>query len=283
MKKIAIVGGTSSLANYLIPVLSNGNEVITLGRKNCDVYFNLEDNLESIRVPAGVDVVVHTAAVNKGNTDEEIIKTEEINAIGTLKVCMAAKKAGVKHLIIISSQYATLSENSLYYNIYSISKRHSEELATYYCKQNNLPLTMLRPSQFYDAKDEYRKHQPLIYLMADKAENGDSIAIYGQNDALRNYIHIEDFVEIIHRTIEYQCDGIYSCNYPKNVKLSEIAKAAQTSFNNGGEIVFLSGKPDIPDNIFNNKTDLYEKIGFYPQIDIENGMKTIAEYREDSK
>lgn len=283
MKKITIIGGSSSLAKYLIPVLKKCNEVTTLGRENCDFYCNLGDDLESIVISAETDVVVHTAAAFKGNTNEEIIQTEEINAIGTLKICMAAKKAGVKHLILISSQYATLNENALYFNIYSISKRHSEELATYYCKQNDLALTILRPSQFYDAKDEYRKHQPLIYLMADNAEKGKNIELYGQNDALRNYIHVDDLIEIISRTIDKRVEGIYSCNYIKDYRLSEIAKAAQASFNNGGEIVLLKEKSDIPDNIFDNKVDLYEKIGFYPKIDIETGMKKIADYRNGGK
>lgn len=283
MKKIAVVGGASSLAKYLIPVLSKKNEVISLGRKDCDVYCDLQKDLETIIIPENTDVVVHIAAGFKGKTDEDIIQTEEINALGTLKICMAAKKTNVKHLILISSQYVKLEEDFLYYGIYSLSKRHSEELATYYCKQNNLPLTILRPSQLYDAKDEYRKSQPLIYLMTDKAQKGENIEIYGNNDALRNYIYVEDLAEIISRTIDLGIEGIYSCNFPKDYKLSKIAKVAQSAFNNGGEIVFLKDKQNIPDNVFDNKTDLYEKINFYPHIDIEIGMKKIAEYRKGGK
>ncbi|SFL45275.1 NAD-dependent epimerase/dehydratase family protein [Pelosinus propionicus] len=280
MKTIAVVGGTSSLAKYLIPALSKKNAVISLGRKDCDLYCDLQDDLESMVIPADTDVVVHIAAAFNGKTDEEIIKTEEINAIGTLKICMAAKKANVKHLILISSQSVVLSEESLYYSIYSIAKRHAEELATYYCRLNHLPLAILRPSQIYDDKGHFRKHQPLIFLMADHAEKGSNIEIYGRNDALRNYIHVEDFVEIILRTIDKNCEGIYSCNYPKDVTLSEIAKTAQLSFNNGGDIVFLHDKPNIPDNIFDNQIELYEKIDFYPQIDIATGMERIVEYRK---
>lgn len=283
MKKVAIVGGTSSLAKSLIPVLKKNGEVVTLGRENCDIYCDLQAGIDSIVIPENIDTVVHIAAAFKGNTDEEIIETEDVNSIGTLKICMASKKASVKHLVLISSQSAVLDENSPYYGVYSISKKHSEELAAYYCKSNNIELTILRPSQIYDEKGEFRKHQPLIYLMADNAQDGKDIAIYGQNDALRNYIHAEDLAEIIVRTIECQCKGVYSCNYPKDYRLSEIASAAQTSFNNGGKIVFLDDKADIPDNIFDNQVELYEKIGFYPQIDIETGMKKIAEYRKGCK
>lgn len=283
MKRIAIVGGKSSLAKYLIPVLSQKNEIILLGRKDCDIYCDVQDNLESIIIPKDVDVVIHTAAAYKGTTDEEIIQTEEINAIGTLKICMAAKKANVKHLVLISSQYAILNESSSYYNIYSISKNHSDELATYYCKQNNLPFTILRPSPLYDTKDEYKNHQPLMYLIIDSAEDRKNIQIYGQNDALRNYLHVEDLVEIISKVIEKKYVGVHSCTYPKDYKLSEMAKIALTNFNNGGDIVFMKDKPNISDNIFPKDFSLYDKIGFYPIIDFETGIKKIIEYRKGGK
>ena len=278
--KIAVVGGTSSLAHYLIPVLSKENEVISLGRYDCNSYCDLRDNLNSIIIPPDVDVLIHLAAAFEGKTDEEIIQTEEINAIGTLKICMAAQKANVEHLILISSQSATLTKDSLYYSIYSISKHHSEELARYYCHSNNLPLTILRPSQIYDKKGQFRKHQPLLYLMVDSAEQGEDVKIYGRHDALRNYIYVEDLVKIIIGTIEKRCEGTFSCNYPHDVKLSEIAKAAQLNFNNGGDVLFLMDKPDIPDNIFLNQVDLYEIIDFYPEVDISAGIKEIIEYRK---
>ncbi len=280
MKKVVIVGGTALLAQYLKPRLLKYYEVVSFGRKNCDIQCDLLDSLDSIVFPDNIDIVVHVAASSNGNNDEEILLTEEVNALGTLKVCIAAHKAKVKHLIIVSSIYATLGENASYYNIYSISKKHSEELAVYFCKSKKLPLTILRPSQLYDEKGEYRKHQPLLYLMADRAEAGEDIIIYGSNDAMRNYIHVEDLVEIIIRIIKTGCLGAYSCTNPQNVKLSEIARAAFSSFNKGGKIIFLKDKKDIPDNVFPIDSLLYEKIGFYPQIGINSGMDKISNYRK---
>ena len=279
MKKITIIGGNSALAKYLIQTLSPGNKVISQGRKYCDFYCNLQDDVESIVIHDSPDVVICTAAAFNGKTDQEIVQTEDVNAIGTLKICIAAKRANVKHLILISSQSAILKENSLYYGIYSLSKRHAEELATYYCSMNHLPLTILRPSQIYDAKGEFRKHQPLIYLIADNAEIGKDITIYGSNDALRNCIYIEDLIEIINRVIERRCEGIYSCTNISDIRLSDIAKAAQCAFNAGGKILFLKDKIDIPNTISENKPDLYEKIGFFPKTDIVEGRKKIAKYR----
>lgn len=274
--KIAVVGKNSSLANYLIPELSIKNEIIVFGRDN----FDLRDDINSINIPNEIDVLIHIAAAFSEKTDKELIETVEINSIGTLKICIAAKKAKVKHLIIISSLSAVLNKNSPYYTIYSISKKHSEDLAVYYCNINNIPLTILRPSQIYDSASYFRKHQPLIYLIMDRAEKGEDIEIYGNNDALRNYIYVDDFLQIIIKTIEKKVYGIFSCTYTSDIRIGEIAKIAQMNFKKGGRISFLREKENIVDNVFQKNNELYEIIDYYPRFDLSDGIKKILEYRK---
>ena len=117
-------------------------------------------------------------------------------------------------------------------------------------------------------------------MMIDKAENGEDITIYGSNDALRNYIYIDDLVKIIEKVVQNKIEGIYSCMYPIDLTYSQIAKAAILAFNSKGRIFFLKNKPDIPNNIFEKDGSLYKKIGFYPQISIKDGMKKIILYRK---
>lgn len=277
--KTLIVGGTSSLGSALKPVLSEFCEVITAGRKNCDIALNLSDPIEKIHLPKDLDVVIHTAAQFGGKTDEEFLHAEEINVLGTLKLCQAAVQAKAKHFVLISSMFSRLDENSEHYNIYALSKKHSEEIAYFYCSAHSLPLTILRPSQIYGSEDHFRRHQPFIYAIADKVEKGENIAIYGSHDALRNYIHIDDLTKIISKAAQNKVEGIYSCMYPTDVTFSEIAKAAIAAFNSKSSVYFLKDKADISDNIFEKDDLLYQKIGFYPQVTIEEGMRKIARYR----
>ncbi len=281
--KILLIGSTSSLSQSLIPKLEQIGTVITAGRKNCDFLIDLSDAKKSIVLPRGIDVLIHTAAHFGGETDSEILEAENVNVLGTLKICQAAVQAMAKHFILISSMSAILKENSEYYGIYALSKRHSEEIAKFYCSIYSLPLTILRPSQIYGNQDNFSSHQPFIYSMIDNAEKGEPIRIYGSKDAIRNYIHIDDLNEIILRATEQKIEGTYSCMSPTDVAYSRVANAALDAFQSKGSLHFLKDKEDIPDNIFEKDNSLYEKINFYPQISIEAGMKMIAEYRSKSK
>lgn len=279
--KILIVGGTSSTGRALKPVLSEFSKVITAGRKKCDVTFDLNDPIKKITLPNDIDTVVHVAAHFGGKTAKEILEAENINVLGTLKLCQAAVNARVKHFVLISSMSVSLKKNSEYYSIYAISKRHSEEVAQFYCSTHSLPLAILRPSQIYGNGDSFRRHQPFFYIIVDKAEKGEDIAIYGSNDALRNYMHIDDLTNIIARVVRNKVEGIYPCTHTTDVTFSQIAKAALLAFNSKANVHFLKAKADIPDNIFEKDDSLYRKIDFYPQIFIEDGMKKISLYRSE--
>lgn len=281
MTCIAIVGGTAALARTLKSFLQLDNEVITLGRRGCDVRCDLLGPVEDIQIPLGADVVVHVAAFFGGSTDVQQLQAVETNVLGTLKVCMAARRAGVRHIVIISSLSAQLTVSSPYYGIYAITKRQAEEVAINYCRCHGLLLTVLRPSQLYAENGAYWRHQPLIYLMADCAEKGEDIILYGQHDALRNYIHADDVAKIIGRVLETGCSGVYPCTFPQDVELSEVARAALGAFARGGKVVFTPDMPDIPDNVFGNSTELYDQIGFCPVIDVWEGMRRVAHFRKE--
>src|SRR5713101_3417978 len=98
----------SAVASYLLPVLVKQHDVLTMGRSGCDIVLDVTQEKSCLTIPLGTDVIVHLAAAFAGNTDESILETVETNALGSLKSCMAAFDAGVRHFILISSIYTQL-------------------------------------------------------------------------------------------------------------------------------------------------------------------------------
>ena len=274
--RIAIIGGNSNLGTALKTRLALSHEVITVGRKNCDVDLDLKDAIDNINLPANLDTVIHTAAHFGGKSDNDIRDAEYINVIGTLKLCQAAKKANVKHFILVSSIFSSINPGSQQYNIYTLSKKHAEELAGFYCSQNALPLTIIRPAQLYGNSEGFRKHQPFFYDLIDKAGRGEDISLYGSHDPKRNYIHIDDVTRVIAEVVEKKIEGIYSCAQLNYVTYKQIAETAFHLFKKGGSVYFLKDKPNIPDNLVDADSSLYEKIGFYPEISLEEGIRRLV-------
>lgn len=267
------------MAHALMPVLSEFAEVITAGRTGCDIHLDLSDPVEKIELPKDVDVVINAAANFGGKSFEEMLQTENVNVLGVLKLCQLCNQAQIKQLVLISSIFACLDKSSRFYNIYSLSKKHSDEVAQLYSSMFGLPLTILRPSQFYGIGEAYRRHQPFLFTIIDKAANDEDILIYGSNDAFRNFIHVEDVAKIIALVVQRKIEGTYACMNIENVSYSEIAAAAIEAFKSKSTIKFMKEQPDIPNNIFELDDSLFRLINYYPQISISLGMKKEAAYR----
>lgn len=281
--KVLILSGTSNVGAALVPHVAPFADVITAGRQNCDYDVNLFNAADEISLPPNVDALIITAAAFAGKTLDEVLITESTNVLGTIKMCAAAAKSGIRHIILISTILATVEALAKQCSAYSLSKKHSEEVAQLCCAIESVSLTILRPSRIYGDSDTFRKHQPFLYSLADQAESNQCIGIFGTHDAKRNFIHIEDLCSIIAQVIQQRVVGVFSCVHPEDVSMSQIASAALGSFNSNAGFTFLRDRPDILDDDFRHDGILYPRIGFSPQLGIKEGMARIANHRRSRK
>jgi nucleoside-diphosphate-sugar epimerase len=277
--KLLLAGGNATLARALILVLAPFAEVITAGRNGCDVALDLSWPAERFDLPAGLDAVIHLCASFGGQDFEAMLAAEDVNVLGALKLAHACKRAGVGQLVQISSIFAGLCEDSPFFNVYALSKRHAEELTRLYCRSAALPLAIVRPAQMYGEGESHRRHQPILYSMLDRAQRGDEIVLYGSRDAQRNFIHVDDVAEVIARVVQQRLEGLYTCASLANVRFSEMAAAAVAAFESCSAIRFDVTKPDIADNAFAADESLYRRIGYFPTISMAKGLAREAARR----
>ncbi|MFL6717692.1 MAG: NAD-dependent epimerase/dehydratase family protein [Burkholderiaceae bacterium] len=275
--KILVVGGNSSLARALIPLLEEFAEVTTAGRENSDVTLDLAGNID---IPFGFDAVVNTASHFGGKDAASMIQAEQVNVLGTLKLCDACVRTGVGHLVHVSSVFAELPVTSAFFSIYALSKKQADEAAQLFAANYKLRLAIVRPSQFFGVGEAYRRNQPFLYTLIDKAQAGDDIVIYGSNDAQRNFIHVDDVARILALVVQERLEGQFTCAYPENVRYSQIAQAAIDAFGSKSSIRFAPDKPDIPDNAIAADDTLYRRLGYFPRISMAAGLRMEAAHRK---
>jgi nucleoside-diphosphate-sugar epimerase len=277
--KILLVGGNSSLAQVLRPVLASFAEVLTAGRSGCDVALDLSEPVEQWYLPQGIDVVVNLAAHFGGVDFDAMLEAEHVNVLGGLKLCHAAREAGVRHFVSVSSINAYVDGDSEYYGVYGLSKRHADELIQLYCTKVNLPCTLLRPSQLYGELDSFRRHQVFLYSTLDKVLRNEDIVIHGSRDARRNYLHAEDFCRIVAAVIRGRVEGLYTCTNEEDASLLTVANALIKAAGSTSNVAFNAAMNDLSDNVFPYDDTLYRKTGTYPAIGIEQGLARLVASR----
>ena len=278
--RVLIVGGSSTLAQALIPALSGFAEVITAGRGGCDVRIDLIGDIDARQMPRDIDVLVNAAA-SFGTADAaSIYQTEQVNVLGAIKLCQLCSTLSIPHIVQISSIFSHLPPESPFYTAYAVSKRHAEELTRLYSDRAGLALEIVRPSQFYGTGPACRKHQPFLYTIIDKVANNEDVTIYGNHDARRNFIHLDDVAQLIASAIRLKITGSHDCAQLQPVRFSDIIAAAAKAFCSSSQMVFLPRQPDIADNICPADDTLFRLLGQYPRISMEQGMAKEAAYRK---
>lgn len=279
--KSLVIGSTSVIGKAIAQALSRHGPVKLAGRRDADIAFDLNSQ-QPCACDERFDVVVLAAADFGGSQPDDLIRAERVNSAGALAACRLAEQCGAHHFILLSSRWASHQPTDPYFGIYSLSKRHAEEVTSLYCQERGMALSILRISQVYDSGEQCRPHQPLLYAIADKAQAGQTVQLYGKNDARRNYLHLSDLAEVCGRVAEKGIVGLYNCGHPESPRLSEIAQAAFEAFGNPLDVRFLPDKSDIPDlPPFVCAHDLFEQIGFTPRVDVRQGFELMRAQREN--
>ncbi|GMN11444.1 hypothetical protein MTsPCn9_09490 [Croceitalea sp. MTPC9] len=275
--RILIIGGNSSVSRYLMPLISEDYEIITVGRRDCDINLNQNKSLAD-QLPDHADIVIHTAAAFGRATDEEIYETEKYNVLDTMELCFHLKKMNVKHFVFISSIFVHLEESSPLYSIYNISKQHAEEIIKYCLGKDEIPYTILRPSQLYGNDPAFVKHHPFLYQLIEMASKGEKITLFGKHGGSANYLHITDFTETIYRVVKNGVFGVYdSITRVPNTYL-EIASIVYELTNNPINIEFLEDRQESGQGFTFDDT-IYKKIDFFPKMSIKDGLSEILDIK----
>ncbi|MDH3999213.1 MAG: NAD(P)-dependent oxidoreductase [Desulfuromonadales bacterium] len=278
--KALIVGSNSmvgkALAAKIAPLC---DAMLTLDREQADVCFDLEE--ETPPVIVGVwDVAILCAASFAGDDEAGMLQNARVNALGTIKSAALAVRSGCRHIILLSSVFVQEHSQNEYWGSYGLSKRQGEENARLFCQRHGIKLTILRLTQLYDAAGQARKHQSMLYRIIDCAAQGEEVLVYGSKDPERNFLFLDDLLEIVTRTLAKGIEGTFSCYGPQTLRLSEIAAIAFRLFGQREQIRFLPEKADIPTVFIEPDHCLYELIDYSPATGFETGISKVREYRQ---
>lgn len=283
---IMIVGHSSMVAKRLAKRLERTNEVIRIGRTDADIKMDLglkapefskvKTFLENQSV-SKVNAIVHCAASFEDDSLEGMLKNEVVNAVGAIHVCELAALTDCDHIIGISSTSAYEHPDNQLFGSYGLSKKHGQDLMQLYCNKHEKSFTSLNFSQIYDEFGEAKRHQKAFYSIMESAKVGDPFCIWGESDSKRNFIFVDDVVDIIVRTIEKHVTGIFPAVSPDTYSFSEIVRMAYEEYGQILNLRFDKSKPSIPSIFIPDDMRLYELLNYYPKTSLSRGISLVRQ------
>lgn len=228
MLRILVTGDSGFLGSNLVLELKNrGYSVTGLSRNSPDVRLDIT-KLDDQQALPEADVVVHAAASMKFNEAKE---NREVNVIATRKLLEAVTRNGISRFVYISTAF--LFDN----NSYETSKKEAEEYLLQKCENNNIALTIIRPSIIVeDSRLEGKLpgngvhiglrilRQALDWYERKTGEGigGKQIRIRANPDGKMNVIPVDFVVNTIIEAIETRTTGVIYATHPRPMTIRHL-------------------------------------------------------------
>jgi CDP-glucose 4,6-dehydratase len=240
------------------------------------------------------DVIFHLAAQPLVNYAEALLlKTLNVNVTGSYLFLYACSKIkSIQSIVHISTDkvYGNLpiiTEESIPNGVehpYNASKLAGDVLAQMFANTFDLPLAVIRNGNVYGAGDLHWER--IIPGTIGKVLNGFPPVIRGNGESLRDYIHVDEIVVGFINVAEYGWGK-------PGAKTLRLGSPISTSVKDVIDLILQKTKRidlapvyedtlkgEIPNQHILDKVSQKE-IGWYPKIDLDQGLEiTIPYYRE---
>ncbi|AUK11073.1 NAD-dependent epimerase/dehydratase family protein [Escherichia coli] len=296
-KRILILGGSGFIGVNLIDYFLNcGHEVIVYGRK----YPLAEFNNRITFLKAGfTDISLHKEYLKNLNIGTAIylINNFPVNSNAPdFEMCLELNKILINEVFDIVERFIFFSSGGRVYKS-SHKPHHEDECLRAVCDYGKSKIYLeqfviscaylkckkfliVRPSNPYGPHQMLTGNQGLIAILLGRIMNGEMIQIWGSGNEIRDYIYIQDFVQIFYELfcVENPQFNIYNIGSGIGVSTKTIlSTVSQRLPDYIIQTEYIENKKTIQSNILCNKRIIGE-IGNYNFTDVNSGIEQFIEW-----
>jgi UDP-glucuronate 4-epimerase len=279
------------LNNFYDPQFKRRNlrEIQSLAKPFAFIHGDICDAsaLNEIFSSVKFDQVIHLAArAGVRPSLAEPALYQRVNVEGTVNILEAARKSGVKKIIIASSSsvYGTnskvpFSESDPIFSAispYAASKLACEALGHVWHHIFKMDVAMLR---FFTVYGPRQRPDLAIYKFAKLISAGKPIPVFGDGSAARDYTFVSDTLDgIIACTKKEFGFEIFNLGESQTISLSRMIELLEAAL---GKKAIIDRQPMQPGDVpitFADISKARTRLGYHPQVPFERGIKLFADW-----
>jgi UDP-glucuronate 4-epimerase len=237
------------------------------------------------------DQIIHLAArAGVRPSLEQPALYQRVNVEGTVNLLEAARKSGVKKITLASSSSVygvnakvPFSESDPIFSTispYAASKLACEALGHVYHHIYKMDVAMLR---FFTVYGPRQRPDLAIHKFTKLIDAGRPIPVFGDGRTARDHTHISDIVEgVIACTRQEFGFEIFNLGESETVELSRLIGLIESAL---GKKAVIDRQPMQPGDVpltFADISKARARLGYQPQVKIEQGIKLFAEWYKNS-
>lgn len=300
MNKILVLGGSGFIGKNLLSIAKDSNNQLFVITKS-DISKSIEfkhchfiegsikdtDLIKTVIIENDITNVIHlNSNLIPSSTADEFQQSFEDIVLPTFKI--------IDLVAILNVQFIFLSSGGTVYgksdskidethslnpiNYYGYHKTVIEDYILFKHRTEKLNYLILRPSNVFGEYQKFESNQGFISVAIHKLSNNESLEIWGDGSVTRDYLHVQDLVDIIFKLIKVNvknevlniCSGI-------GYTLNEVIKFISLSLNTNPKITYKPARNiDLNHAVLNNQK-LFKFID-HEFITLENGIRRQVNY-----
>jgi UDP-glucose 4-epimerase len=304
---VLVTGGAGFIGSHLVDRLIKENKNVIIvdnlstGLKenvNPSAIFYKMDirslNLKKIFQNHEIDTVYHLAAqIDIRKSLSEIEYEIDVNIKGSVNLLVNAAKYGIKEIYFTSSgggvygeqeTYPTTEENSVNpESPYGIDKLAIEKYILCFQKLYGFKASILRLSNVYGPRQNPQSEAGVIAIFTNRMLKDKKIMIYGSGEQMRDFVYIDDVINVIFTIREENLDGIFNISTGKTTTVNNVFEMLKKEFIYKRTPIYLEKRPG---ELMKSQLS-YKKIagitGWKPKFSIEKGLKATAKWFKNNR
>jgi len=159
---------------------------------------------------------------------------------------------------------------------YAAGKVAAEQIIERFRAQHALPACVLRVTNPYGFPQDAKCRQGVIPAMMAAALRGEAFTVWGRGDAVKDYLHIDDFRAAVDRCVRSNLTGTFNVACGQSRTVQAVAAAVETAVGCPLELRYGEAPAwDVQSGRYSREL-LACATGWAPQVDFEKGVKRFA-------
>ena len=305
MKNILIIGGTGYIGsnivaklmlekNYNVTILVAGDGITDFGPEVNIVRGKLKDfdKINIVVRNSRISTILHLASSMLPNSSyEDFLKEETDVIVPTQNIIRLCSKNDIEFVFFSSggAVYGETKKREIEENhaldpisYYGLAKKKIEDFIQFESRNNNLKFLILRPSNPYGGYKNYNNNHGLILAVINCIREKKTLNIYVDKNTTRDFIHIDELVDIVARLLESNNNGCYNIATGVGTKISDICDFFTQSFPNRFRVQYHK---DVVKDVKSSVLCVDKLNKMYPKrlkMPLAQGLTTILEKLTDT-
>lgn len=307
MANCLVLGANGFIGSHLVDrLIDDGHFVRCFDRYKHDSYRFQQDNLaDKVEVYSGdflnrsslyealdgIEYVFHfISTTNPLVSDSDPLIDVETNIRMSVELFSLCAERDVKKVIFASTGGAiygnadhpsVLNETLCPHPIspYAIGKLSIEHYLAYFRKKHNLESVTVRISNPYGPRQNIMSGQGVIPIFLNKIRLGEPITIYGDGTMVRDYIFIDDLINMIVPLMNTATKHtLYNLGSGKGHNINELVEIMERVSKKSVHKEYRPTPSTYVDSVVLDNSRYIKEFGDKPMSDIEHGIKKLWEY-----